>query len=93
MKIAVSAASGALGSNIVKELLLDIPKKDVIGLARTPEKARGLGIEIRRGDYDNKPGLINSLSRIDTLLLVSGMDAPDKRVGQHRNVIDAAVKE
>ncbi len=88
--IAITAASGQLGAEIVKATLALLPKEQVIGLARTPEKAAHLGVEIRPGDYNDKHGLEKSLQSVDTLLIVSGMDAPDKRIGQHRNVIAAA---
>ena len=65
-------------------------QENIIGLARTPAKAAHLGVEIRRGDYNNREELEASLQGIDAVLLVSGMDAPDKRIGQHRNVIEAA---
>lgn len=90
MNIAVTAASGGLGSAIIMQLLEQMPKEQVIGLARTPKKAEKLGVEIRDGDYNNKPELIESLSGVDAVLLVSGMDAPDKRIFQHQNVIGAA---
>ena len=90
MKIAVTAASGQLGAEIVKAAVALLSKEKVIGLARTPEKAKGLGIEIRPGDYNDKNVLEKSLQSVDTLLLVSGMDAPEKRIEQHRNVIQAA---
>lgn len=67
-----------------------LTRENVIGLARTPDKAKNLGIEIRPGDYNNKNALEKSLQAVDTLLLVSGMDAPEKRIEQHRNVIRAA---
>ncbi len=92
MKIAVTAASGHLGKEIVKALIALYSKDVVIGLARTPENAKGLGIEIRPGDYNDKRALEESLKSIDTLLLVSGMDDPEKRIEQHRNVINAAKK-
>ena len=88
--IAITAASGQLGAEIVKATLELLPKEQVIGLARTPEKAAHLGIEIRPGDYNDKAALEKSLHSVDTLLIVSGMDAPDKRIEQHRNVITAA---
>ena len=91
MKIAVTAASGHLGSEIVKSSIALLSKNEVIGLARTPEKAKDLGIEIRPGDYNDQSTLVASLKSVDTLLLVSGMDAPDKRIEQHRNVINAAI--
>jgi len=90
MKIAVTAASGELGSTIIRKLLQEMPKDQIIGLARTPKKAGHLGVEIRPGDYNNKEALVESLSGIDSVLLVSGMDAPDKRILQHQNVINAA---
>lgn len=90
MKIAVTSASGQLGSSIVKHLIAEIGKENVIGIARTPEKAKYLGIEIRKGDYNSRPDFVAALKDIDAVLLVSGMDDPEKRIQQHRNVIEAA---
>ncbi|QIA63487.1 NAD(P)H-binding protein [Vibrio astriarenae] len=92
MKIAVTAASGQLGSAIVKATVNLLSKDDVIALARTPDKAQHLGVEVRLGDYNEPEIMEESLKGVDALLLVSGMDAPDKRIGQHRNVIEAARK-
>ncbi|GAD04306.1 SDR family oxidoreductase [Agarivorans albus] len=92
MKIAVTAASGQLGAAIVKATVALTSKQDVIALARTPSKAEHLGVEVRAGDYNQPEQLEQSLQSVDVLLLVSGMDAPDKRIGQHRNVINAAKK-
>lgn len=90
MKIAVTAASGNLGSAIIKALLEFHPKENIIALARTQEKAKHLGVEVRGGDYNNFEQLEASLQGVDALLLVSGMDKPEKRIEQHRNVIRAA---
>ena len=90
MTVAITAASGQLGSEIARACLALQPEVEVIGLARTPERAAHLGIEIRSGDYEQPEDLVRSLQGVDALLLVSGMDAPDKRIGQHRNVIEAA---
>ncbi|MCL1065314.1 SDR family oxidoreductase [Shewanella olleyana] len=92
MNIAITAASGQLGTAIVKALLKITPKENIIALARTPENAKHLNVEVRPGDYNEPSHLEQSLQAIDVLLLVSGMDAPDKRIGQHRNVIEAAKK-
>ncbi|MEP1445998.1 MAG: SDR family oxidoreductase [Paraglaciecola sp.] len=92
MKIAITAASGNLGSAIVNATVALVSKENVIGLARTPDKAKHLGVEVRPGDYNDQKQLEQSLRSVDTLLLVSGMDAPDKRIDQHRNVIEAAKK-
>ncbi|NRD88475.1 NAD(P)-dependent oxidoreductase [Sphingopyxis sp. BSNA05] len=89
MTIAVTAASGQLGSAIIRALprMTDEP---LVGLARSPDKAAGLGVEIRPGDYADREQMEKSLAGVDTLLLVSGMAAPDERIRQHRNVIEAA---
>ena len=90
MKIAVTSASGQLGSAIVKQLIKEIGKDNVVGIARTPEKAKHLGIEIRKGDYNNRHDFDKALQGVDVVLLVSGMDKPETRIQQHRNVIEAA---
>lgn len=92
MKIAITAASGKLGQEIVKIIKEISPDNEVIGLARTPKNAEHLGVEIRPGDYDDLEMLEKSLKGIDSLLLISGMDLPSKRIDQHRNVIQAAKK-
>ncbi|MEQ9400926.1 MAG: NAD(P)H-binding protein [Longimicrobiales bacterium] len=87
--VAVTAASGNLGSEIIRAVSR-LGTHSVIGLARTPAKARHLGVEVRMGDYDSPAELEESLASVDTLLLVSGMADPDTRIEQHRNVIRAA---
>ena len=90
MKIAVTSASGKLGASIVKHLISLIGKENVIGIARTVEKATYLGVEIRKGDYNSREDFNQALQGVDAVLLVSGMDEPQKRIEQHRNVIEAA---
>lgn len=91
MKIAVCSASGQLGSAIVNQLKAQIGAEQVIGIARTPAKAEKLGIEIRKGDYNSLEEFKVALKGVNKVLLVSGMDAPEKRIPQHRNVIEAAL--
>lgn len=91
MKIAVTSVSGNLGSAIAKQLIQEVGKDNVTGIARTPEKAKHLGIEIRKGDYNSREQFNNALVGIEKLVLISGMDAPEKRIQQHRNVIKAAI--
>ena len=88
MRVAVTAASGQLGSEIVRALVALGDGTGVVGLARTPKNAEHLGVEIRPGDYNERGILEQSLQGVDTVLLVSGMDAPEKRIDQHRNVIE-----
>ena len=90
MKIAVTAVNGQLGSAIIKQLISDIGADKVIGIARTPSKAEQVGIEIRKGDYDKRRDFDTALNGIETVLIVSSMGDPQKRIGQHRNIIEAA---
>jgi NAD(P)H dehydrogenase (quinone) len=90
MKIAVTGASGKLGGAIVRRLVKTIGTDQVIAIARTPVKANDLGVEVRAGDYESKPQFEKALTGIDALVLVSGMDTPEERIQQHRNVILAA---
>ncbi len=90
MRIAVTAASGQLGGEIIKAAIDLVGREDVIGLARTTSKADHLQVETRNGDYNRPEELSSSLRGIDCVLLVSGMDEPSKRIEQHRNVIQAA---
>lgn len=88
MRIAVTAASGQLGAAIVRALVDQ--GQDVVAVARTPDKAAHLGVPVRAGDYDDRAQLVEAFQGVDAVLLVSGMAAPDVRIGQHRNVIEAA---
>ena len=90
MRYAVTAVSGQLGQEIVRKLIERTDHASVIGLARTPGNATELGIEVRPGDYDQPDALRSSLAGVDALVLVSGMAPPEDRIGQHRNVIEAA---
>lgn len=90
MKVAVTAASGQLGGAIVKQLIGAIGSKDIIAIARNPSKAEHLGLTVKKGDYNSRTDFDEALKEIDVVVIVSGMDAPDKRVEQHRNIIHAA---
>ncbi|TRX70604.1 SDR family NAD(P)-dependent oxidoreductase [Carboxylicivirga sp. M1479] len=90
MKIAVTSASGNLGSAVINQLKQELDARDIIGIARTAENAKHLGVEVRKGDYNVQADFNLALKDVDAVLLVSGMDHPDKRIEQHRNVIEAA---
>ena len=90
MKIAVTAASGNLGSAIIEQLKKNTRQENIVGIARTVSKAKHLGVEIKKGDYDQKADFDKALKGIDTLLIVSGLAHPDIRIQQHRNIIQAA---
>lgn len=90
MTIAITSVSGQLGAAISRALIDMNVADSLVGLARSPDKVKDLDIDIRPGDYAEPQQLQTSLQGVDTLLLVSGNAAPDERIGQHRNVIEAA---
>ena len=90
MKVAVTTASGQLGSAIIRALIPQIGKENIIAIARSPEKVQIPGIETRKGDYNSREEFLQALEGVEVVLLVSGFDHPDKRIEQHRNVIEAA---
>lgn len=90
MKIAVTGASGKLGTAIINELVSKADlTSNVIGISRS-KPSKDLGVEIRQADYADYEAYEKALKNIDVLLLISGMNAPDKRIKEHQNVIKAA---
>lgn len=96
MTITVTGTSGHLGRLAVLALLeRGVPADGIIAVARDTAKVADLsdlGVEVRRGDYDDPASLREALSGTDRLVLVSGSEL-GQRVPQHRNVVDAAKRE
>ncbi len=90
--ILVTGATGQLGGIVVENLLKTTPASNIAVLVRDENKAADLkakGVEIRVGSYFDKAALDASLQGIEKVLLISSNDFND-RIGQHKNVIDAA---
>jgi len=91
---AVTGATGQLGQLVIRSLLKRVPVTEIVALARDPAKAadfRELGVEVRPFDYDVPEQLTASLQGVTRLLLISS-DTPERRISQHRAVIDAAAR-
>lgn len=89
MTIAITGATGHLGRLVVSRLKQQLPASGIVALARSPEKAGDLGVEVREADYDRPETLGPALAGVGTLLLISSNEL-GKRVAQHRDVIAAA---
>lgn len=87
--LAVTGATGQLGRLVINSLKEKGAGDKTVALARDPQKAADLGVEIRAFDYDRPETLITGLAGIDTLVLISASEI-GKRVTQHRNIIEAA---
>lgn len=92
--ILITGATGQMGTVVIQNLLKKIPDHQIAGLARDEGKAAALkeqGIDIRLGDYDDLASLDRAMQGIEKVLLIAGTDE-NKRVQQHRNVVEAAKK-
>ena len=89
---AVTGATGQLGRLVIAALLKRLAPSDIVALARDPAKVADLqrqGVSVRPFDYDAPDQLAASLNGVTRLLLISSDDV-ERRIGQHRAVIDAA---
>ncbi|GAA1055843.1 NAD(P)-dependent oxidoreductase [Agromyces luteolus] len=93
MTILVTAASGHLGRLVVEALLeRGAAPADVVAAARDTGAIADLaarGIRTVELDYARPETIAPALEGVDVMLLISGT-AFGERVGQHRNVIEAA---
>ena len=86
--IGITGVTGKLGSYVAD--LVDQQGIASIHLARSPERAKVYAsAEIRRMSYTNTPKVIEALKGIDTLLMVSARENPE-RVKEHKEFLDAA---
>lgn len=93
MTIAVTAATGQLGTLVVDALLQRTTADQIVAIVRDAAKAEPLaakGVDVRIASYDDPAALSEALAGIDQVLLISGNEF-GQRAQQHRNVIDAAI--
>lgn len=90
MKLAVTGASGNLGSEIIKALHKQNNSHSIVGITRNPKETNDSKIEWRQANYNNLNSYKNALKGVDALVMISTMDSPEIRIRQHRNVIKAA---
>ncbi len=90
--IAVTAATGQLGTLVVDELLKIVPAESLAAVVRDPVKAKPIadkGVDVRVAAYDDPAKLRSALQGVDRLLLISGSEV-GQRVPQHTNVVEGA---
>ena len=95
MTIAVTAATGQLGTLVVDSLLDRVPASEIVAVVRDADKAQPLadkGVTVRLAPYDDAAALVTALEGVDKVLLISGNEF-GQRLAQHSNVIDAAAAQ
>jgi len=86
--IGITGVTGNLGSYVAD--LVDKKEIASVHLARSPERAKVYAsAEIRRMSYTNTPKVVEALKGIDTLLMVSARENPE-RVKEHKEFLDVA---
>ncbi|WP_029135488.1 SDR family oxidoreductase [Nakamurella lactea] len=93
MTIAVTGATGSLGTHLLNSLLTTQEPSSLVAVVRDPAKATDLadrGVAVRVASYDDPAALRAAFDGVDTLMLISGSE-PGRRLVQHTNAIDAAV--
>ncbi|MGY1814312.1 SDR family oxidoreductase [Blastococcus sp. SYSU D00820] len=88
MTIAVTGATGRLGGRVARLLAgAGVPQRLLV---RDPARAPDLpGSTVVRAPYIDADAVRAALAGVDTVLMVSASEAPD-RVDQHRTFVDAA---
>ena len=96
-RIFVTGAAGQLGQLVVKHLRArGVASSRIVAGTRRPERLADLaaaGIDVRRADFEDVPGLTKAFNGAGTVLIIStdALDGTDTRLKQHRNAITAAV--
>ena len=96
MAIAVSGASGQLGSRIARELLQRVDPAELVLLSRDPSRldagsaeARAAGLDARAADFTRPDTLPAAFAGVQRMVLVSTDDV-GSRTPAHRTAIEAA---
>lgn len=91
--ILITGATGNLGTSIVNQLLKSLSKNEFIVTSSNDsgvELLKAKGLNARKADFSNPDSLAKAFAGVSKLVLISTMDP--KRLEQHKNVIDQAVK-
>lgn len=90
--IVVTGANGQLGRLVIQNLLKTVAANQIVAAVRSPEKApdlTGLGVQVRKADY-NQPATLQSAFEGATRLLLISSSEVGARSAQHEAVIAAA---
>jgi NAD(P)H dehydrogenase (quinone) len=90
--IAVTGATGGVGSRVIDHLRARADRPRVVALARRPDAVPARdGLTVRRADYDDPPALRAALSGVATLVFISSDGVAETMRRHHEHVVAAAV--
>lgn len=89
--IGVTGASGALGGLVTQQLAGSDFRLDLRLLVRDASRAPDVDTDVRVCTYDDREASLTALRGVETLLMVSAAEAPDRR-DQHRTFVAAAAE-
>jgi NAD(P)H dehydrogenase (quinone) len=93
MTIAVTGASGGVGSRVVRNLLELEHGEPVVALTRTPEAIPKLtGLTARYASYEEGSSLRTAFGGVDTLIFISSDGVAEPMRRHHTNVVSAATE-
>ena len=90
----ITGATGQLGRGILEQLLKRVQASSIAVLVRDPSATgslASLGVEIRKGDYQDPASLESAFDGVEKLMFVSTTAFSDA-ITQHRNVVEAATR-
>ncbi len=95
MALAISGASGQLGSGVLRHVVGRVSPGEIVAITRHPERVEGVaprGAQIRVGDFADRSTLASAFTGVERLVLIPLPDLmPDVRPPLHRPAITAAV--
>ena len=72
--VGIFPASGGIGGSTVTNILKRLPPKDLVFIARSPEKLeneRRAGATVKKADYDDTSSLEHAFDGLEVLFLIS----------------------
>jgi NAD(P)H dehydrogenase (quinone) len=93
MSYVVTGATGQLGRRTVDQLLARVAPEEIAIVVRNPAKAERLaqrGVQVRVGDYAEPASLSDAFAADDRVVFISTNVPGERRIAQHRAVIEAA---
>ena len=94
MSVVITGSGGRLGQLAAEFVLETLSPAEIILVTRHPEELEHFaarGAQVRFGDFDAPESLPAAFAGVERMLLISTMDI-GRRVPQHRNAVEAAVR-